>query len=30
VLFGRSIDIRMTVASSLESDCTAHRGDGFR
>ncbi|HXK40226.1 MAG TPA: hypothetical protein VJ837_05325, partial [Candidatus Paceibacterota bacterium] len=30
VLFGRSIDMQMTVASSLESDCTAYRGDGFR
>src|SRR5215210_168537 len=24
VPFGRSVDIQMTVASSLESDCTAH------
>jgi hypothetical protein len=26
---GRSINIRMTVASSLESDCTAPYDDGF-
>jgi hypothetical protein len=26
VPFGRSIDMRMTLASSLENDCTAHRG----
>jgi hypothetical protein len=29
VPFGRSIDMQMTVASSLESDCTAHRGGDF-
>src|SRR5215208_3664370 len=29
VPFGRSIDMRLKVASSLESDCTAHRGGDF-
>src|SRR5215213_1640775 len=29
VPFGRSIDVRMTEASSLESDCTAHRSGDF-
>src|SRR5215213_9660430 len=29
VPFGRSMDIRMKVASSLESDCIAHRGGDF-
>jgi hypothetical protein len=29
VAFGQPIDIRLKVASSLESDCTAHRGGDF-
>src|SRR5215218_8708433 len=29
VAFGRSTGIRLKIASSLENDCTAHRGGDF-